>query len=87
MTSKENNLPEKKFRAGAVTATIWKNTSNDGESEFNTISFERGYKDKNGEWKSTSSLRIADIPKAVVVLNKAYEYLIMKGASESISEA
>ena len=84
------NQPEKKFRAGAISATVWQNEGQrkDGTtSSFNTISFERGYKDRNGEWKSTSSLRITDIPKAVVVLNKAYEYLIMKGASEGISEA
>lgn len=88
--SSSPNQPEKKFRAGAISATVWENTGQrkDGTTaSFNTISFERGYKDKNGEWKSTSSLRIADIPKAVVVLNKAYEYLIMKGASEGTSGA
>ena len=76
--SEENNLPEKKFRAGAVTATIWKNTSNDGEAEFNTISFERSYKDKNDEWQTTNSLRINDLPKAKLVLEKAYEFLVLK---------
>ena len=84
------NAPEKKFRAGAISATVWQNEGQlrDGKlSSYNTISFERGYKDKEGNWKSTSSLRIADIPKAVVVLNKAYEYLVTKNVSESISGA
>lgn len=79
-------LPEKKFRAGAISATIWQNEGHkkDGtQSLFNTISFERGYKDKTGNWKSTSSLRTADIPRAVVVLNKAYEYLVMKKDNEA----
>ncbi len=77
----EKKLPEKKFRAGAIAATIWQNEGHrkDGTvASFNTISFERGYKDKEGNWKSTSSLRVSDIPRAVVVLNKAYEYLVMK---------
>ena len=77
----EKKLPEKKFRAGAIAATIWQNEGQrkDGTvASFNTISFERGYKDKEGNWKSTSSLRVADIPRAVVVLNKAYEYIVMK---------
>ncbi len=77
----EKKLPEKKFRAGAIAATIWQNECQrkDGTpAVFNTISFERGYKDKEGNWKSTSSLRVADIPRAVVVLNKAYEYIVMK---------
>lgn len=78
---KGKNLPEKKFRAGAISATVWQNMGQrkDGTiSSFSTISFERGYKDKEGNWKATNSLRISDIPKAVVVLNKAYEYLVTR---------
>lgn len=80
------NLPEKKFRAGAITATVWSNdTVKDGKKvSYKTISFERSYKDKDDEWKQTNSLRIADIPKAVLVLNKAYEYLALNGEEEEI---
>jgi hypothetical protein len=73
----EENLPEKKFRAGAITATIWKNTSQNGDGEYSTISFERSYKDKNDNWQTTNSLRVNDLPKAKLVLNKAYEYLVL----------
>lgn len=82
----EKKLPEKKFRAGAISATIWQNEGqrSDGtQAVFNTISFERGYKDKEGNWKSTSSLRTSDIPRAVVVLSKAYEYLVMKQSKQA----
>ena len=74
------NLPEKKIRAGAVSATIWKNKqSNDqGEYEFRSVSLERNYKDKEGNWKSTNSFRAQDLPKAALVLNKAYEYLMLE---------
>ena len=73
------NLPEKKFRAGPVTATIWKNhTQKDGEVvEYRTVSFERSYQ-KNGEWNTTNSLRVNDLPRAVLVLQKAYEYISLK---------
>ena len=80
----ENNQPEKKFRAGAIAATVWLNEGQgkDGEKRaYNTISFERSYKDKDGKWKSTNSLRINDLPRAVVVLNKAYEYIVTKDRS------
>ncbi len=73
--------PTKKFKAGAITATIWKNkgTSPTGEAtEYFTISFERTFRSKEGEWKKTNSLRQSDLPKAVLVLNKAYEYLTLK---------
>jgi len=79
-------LPEKQFRAGAISATIWQNEGqkkDGGIASFNTISFERGYKDKTGTWKSTSSLRTSDIPRALVVLNKAYEYLVMRPSNNA----
>lgn len=75
------NLPEKKFRAGAISATVWKNTgqSAKGESvEYKTISLDRVYKDASGAWQHTTSLRLNDLPRAGVALQKAYEYLVLK---------
>ena len=80
-TPKEGNLPEKKFRAGAISATVWLNHGHQasGEiTEYRTISIERSYTDKNGAWQSTNSLRVNDLPKANVVLQKAYEFLVLK---------
>ncbi|MEK6900663.1 MAG: hypothetical protein AABX05_06055 [Nanoarchaeota archaeon] len=83
MTTKEvqGNFPEKKFRAGAISATVWHNKSqkaNGEESEYKTISIERSYTDKAGKWQSTNSMRIADLPKAQVVLQKAYEFVVLQ---------
>ena len=75
----EKNMPEKKFRAGAVSATVWKNQSKEG-NEFSSVSFEKGYKDAKGEWKATSHLNVNDLPKALVVLGKAFEHLSLKEA-------
>jgi hypothetical protein len=77
----EKNLPEKKFTTGAISATIWKNkakTKSGEPTEYHTISIQRRYKDKEDKWRSTNSLRINDLPKAALVLNKAYEFLILK---------
>jgi hypothetical protein len=75
------NLPEKKFRAGAISATIWLNTGHNatGEAvEYRTISIERSYTDKEGKWQSTNSMRINDLPKATLVSQKAFEFLVFK---------
>lgn len=84
------NSPEKKFRAAPITATIWVNEvkGRDGElRSFRTISLERSYKDKNDIWQNTTSLRVNDLPKAVLVLNKAYEYVSVREENPvSISE-
>ena len=81
------NLPEKKFRAGAISATVWKNQGQTQDKEkitYRTVSFERNYKDKNGNWQTTSSLRVNDLPKAMLVLGKAYEYVALN--NEAIEE-
>jgi len=76
------NQPEKKFRAGAISATVWQNTGQNkktGESvTYRTISLQRGYKDKNDQWQNTNSFRINDLPRAAVVLKQAYEFLVTK---------
>lgn len=87
-TNSSGNTPEKKFSTGAINATIWKNTGtskNGQEVEFNTISLQRRYKDKNDQWQSTNSLRVNDLPKAALVLNKAYEYLVLRDTSSTPS--
>ena len=83
------NSPEKKFRASPMSATIWSNEVETPEGEtkvFRTINLERTYKDKEGNWKKTNSLRVNDLPKAILVLNKAYEYISIKEEGDEIIE-
>ena len=83
-----NNLPEKKFRAGAISATIWNNSTTDKFGNlvsYKTVSFDRRYKDKDGIWQSSNSLRVNDLPKAMIVLNEAYKYLLLKEGYEKSS--
>lgn len=77
---KPGNAPEKRFRAGAISATVWLNKGK-GESsekiEYRTVSIDRRYADKNGNWQSTNTLRVNDLPKLQAVLQKAFEYLVL----------
>ena len=85
-TENAGNQPEKKFSTGAISATIWKNSgvSKTGEpTEYRTVQVQRVYKDKNDQWQNTSSLRVNDLPKASLVLNKAYEYLVLKATTDN----
>lgn len=80
---KKGNMPEKKFSTGAISATVWKNSGTSkktGEAvEFKTVTLQRRYTDKEGKWQTSSSLKINDLPKANLVLQKAFEYLVLKG--------
>ncbi|MBD3259608.1 hypothetical protein GF371_03150 [Candidatus Woesearchaeota archaeon] len=70
------NKPEKQISTGAIQASVWNNVK--GDINFKTISLTRRYKDQNGKWKSSYNLRLNDLPKAQLVLAKAYEYLVLK---------
>lgn len=75
------NVPEKKFSTGVITATIWQNQGKSRNGEivgYRTVSLQRRYKDKNGVWQSANSFRVNDLPKAALVLQKAYEYLVLR---------
>ena len=77
--------PEIVFRHGACSASIFENkqTSSDGEKfAVKSVHFQKAYRDENGEWQHTSNLRVNDIPKAVLVLNKAYDYLTSGRAAD-----
>ncbi len=77
------NSPEKKFVSGPISATVWLNQAagKDGVVNFRTVSFQRRYKDKNGVWQNSATLRVNDLPRASLVLQKAYEYLTMREIS------
>lgn len=82
----EKNLPEKRFSTGVVTATVWQNAGKGRTGEivnYKTISLQRRYKDKNGVWQSANSFRVNDLPKASLVLQKAYEYLVLREAQDN----
>jgi hypothetical protein len=73
------NLPEKKFRAGAISATVWlnKGTKTTGEeATFRTISLDRSYTDAEGNWHNSRTFRIHDLPKVQLLMQEAYKHLV-----------
>ncbi len=70
--------PEKKFQAGGVEASVFENEiqQNGKTVKIKKIAFQKRYKSDQG-WKTTYSLDVNDIPRALLVLSKAYEFLVM----------
>jgi hypothetical protein len=70
--------PEKRFRCGAVEASIFENEVQQNGKQFKVkkVSFQKRYKASDG-WKSTNSLDVNDLPKAILALQKAFEYLTL----------
>ena len=82
--------PEKRFRCGACEVSIFENdiTKKDGgKMKSKKASFQKRYKNANGEWKSTNSLDPNDIPKARLALNEAYKYMLLNKDGEENTDA
>ncbi len=83
----ETNKPEKKFSTGAISAAIWRNDSvKDGKvSSFHTVTLQRAYK-KGDKWEHTTSMRVADLPKAALVLDEAFKYLVLNRQEDQLAQ-
>ena len=85
--------PEIVFKVGAVRASVFRNTIEKGGQSIQMpkVAIEVRYKDKAGQWQGTNSLSINDLPKAILALQKAYEYLMehkdsKRSGSSSVSD-
>jgi len=81
--------PETVFKVGAVRASIFRNTiEKNGQSiPLPKVVIEVRYKDKTGQWNGTNSLSLNDLPKAILALQKAFEYLMQHKQPESAENA
>ncbi len=77
--------PEHKIRAGNIEVAIWRNTVPEGKSYY-TYTLTKSFK-KDDEWRNTQTLSKNDLPKAILALQKAFEYsTLKKNAKEIIAE-
>jgi len=49
------------------------------EIELPKVVLEVRYRDRDGRWQSTSAMTLREIPKAILALQKAFEYLVSAG--------
>jgi len=80
--------PIEKFVAGQVSAALWENeiTTGNGKATVLKATVQRRYKDKNGEWKSTTSFSRNEIPLAIYCLQKAFEKIIEQNGEKPVEE-
>ena len=80
MEVKNTAQPEKSFRQGSCSASIFANEfkKNGKPVMVPKVSIQRRYRDKDGSWQSTNSYGVNDLPKLALVATKAYDYLTLK---------
>lgn len=78
----ENKMPISKYSCGNIKVAIWDNTKEQPNGDligFKTVSFSRSYKKKEEAiWRNeVVNLRKNDLAKAILVLQKAQEELLL----------
>ena len=78
--------PEKRFKAGSCEAAVFENEiKHNGDTlRVKKVAIQKRYKAQDDTWKSTYSLDVNDIPKIMLALSKAYEYLVVR--EDSLNE-
>ena len=77
MTEQQGNPPVKEFRAGRVKTAIWRKEvqQEDRTVVQHSVKVQNSYCDKEtGEWKTTDYFYPQDLPKLILVAQKAFEY-------------
>ena len=69
--------PVATFRYGSVSAAVFTNTVSKGGKTFDVhaVSVRRSYRNAQGEWEQTHSLRAADLLPTALALQKCYEFI------------
>ena len=70
--------PEKTFRIGAVSASVFVNEieTDNGKRRIRSVNLQRRYRDDNdGEWKSSNSFGLGELPQAQAVLDLAMKHV------------
>lgn len=66
--------PEKSFRLGAVSASVFVNQA-EGGRDFRNVVFQRSYLNRSGEREYGNSFNVSDLPVLERVLKLAQEYV------------
>jgi len=79
-TSKQAQLtetakpPVAKLRLGLLNATIWERPTDKGT--FHSVTFERRYRDGNGEWHTTHSYDVNDLLTLAKLVDQAHSKIV-----------
>lgn len=74
---KRNSSPEKVIMVGPCRVSVFRNVClKDGKQiEIPKVVLEVRYKDKHGHWRGTPAISLRELPKAILALQQAFEYL------------
>jgi len=90
MSESPTNRPVKEFRARGLRLAIWQNeVGRDGGTVLrHSVTINKRYLDpQDGKWKDSTSFFADDLPRLRLLLDKAYEYILLRDTSPAATAA
>ena len=89
MSEQENDKPVKNFRSSNIQASVWrKEVEKDGQTVIrHSVRIQKQFRNDDGDYQETNYYFRDDIPKLILVAQKAFEFIALtesKEAKESI---
>jgi hypothetical protein len=84
MAQQNNSKPIKDFRVGNIQASIWRNElDNDGHTVVrHSVRIQKQYRNKTGEYDNTDYYFRDDLPKLILVAQKAFELIALRESND-----
>ena len=86
--TEQKTQPVKKFRAGGgISAAVWERQEiqEDGTLRIRySVSIQKRYRDKEGNWQDSDSYFANDLPKLQLVAGKAYEFVTLNESDTNV---
>ena len=75
--------PEKQFRIGLVSASVFANEVNGegGKRIVRSVNVQRRYREGDGDWKTATTFGLSDLPAAIRVMQLAQQHVEEQEAS------
>ena len=80
-TNAPNQPPVAKLRIGSITGSVWQRTH--AEGTFYSVSFERRYRDKDGQWHSSQSYNADDLLVLAKLADQAHSKILELRSGEA----
>ncbi len=76
-----SNKPVAEVKLGRIRAAVWANEAD--EKTFYSVTFSRLYKDKDGNWKDSTSYSRDDLPLLIKAADRAHSWMYEGQAMEA----
>ena len=85
MAQQKDSKPIKDFRAGNIQASVWRNeVDKNGQTVVrHSVRIQKQFRNDKGDYQETDYYFRDDLPKLILVAQKAFEYIALNESKEA----